>query len=40
MLVEDPNYVDPEKDETHNKFQKQKTELLKQGIVLRKGDFN
>lgn len=29
MLVEDSNYVDPEREETNNKFLKQKQDLLK-----------
>ena len=39
-VVSDPNYIDPEKDETHKRFQTRKAELQDQGVVLRKGDFN
>ena len=33
-------YVDPEKDETENRFAKKKSELQAQGIVLKKDDVN
>jgi len=40
LLVDDPDYIDPEKEETAKRFQTKKAELLDQGVVLRKGDFN